>query len=157
MGPRHPQRQQGFTYWLALFLVAAVALASLRAMERAQTRAQRDREAELLFVGQAIQMAIQRYYETSPGVLKELPSELDELLLDQRASTTRRPLRRVYRDPLTGSADWGLVRTPEGRIQGVYSKSRAVPLRRTGFPRALQSFESAQTYQDWKFIYLPRP
>lgn len=153
---RTKRQQQGLTYWLVLFMVAATALISLRALEGSQIRAKRDREAELLFVGAAYQEAIRAYYENSPGMVKEFPPELASLLLDSRATTTRRPLRRLYPDPVTGSANWGLVMAPDGRVQGVYSLSTAVPLRRAGFPPEAAGFARARTYQDWKFIHQPR-
>ena len=47
-----------------------------------------------------------------------------------------RHLRRLYRDPLTGSADWGVVKGPDGGVIGVYSQAPGKPLKQDGFPPA---------------------
>ena len=86
---------------------------------------QRTLEAELLFVGQQYRNAIRQYYDAPPGGV--YPPSLEVLLLDPRAPAIRRYLRRPYRDPLTGSAQWGLVQAPQGGIMGVYSTSTAQP------------------------------
>ena len=40
------------------------------------------------------------------------------------------------RDPLTGSADWGVVKGPDGGVIGVYSQAPGKPLKQDGFPPA---------------------
>jgi hypothetical protein len=150
------QRSQGgFSYVIALFLVAALAIFSVRAMENTASKEQRDREAELLTIGQAYYVAIRQYYENSPGVVKAYPKELVNLLEDARATKITRPLRRLYRDPITGSADWGVIRAADGGVMGIYSRSNRKPFKVAGFPIDMSSFSSANTYQDWKFSYQP--
>ena len=81
-------------------------------------RRQREKERELLFIGNQFRQAIERYYERSPGELKKYPASLEELLKDNRFVTTQRHLRRIYRDPMTGNTEWGMVNAPEGGIMG---------------------------------------
>ncbi|TFW09515.1 type II secretion system protein [Oxalobacteraceae bacterium OM1] len=149
------RREQGFSYVIVIFTVAILTVVSVRALENSLTHEKRDREAELLFVGQAFRNAIRDYYEKSPGSLKSYPASLDALLLDERTSTTRRPLRRIYRDPMTGKAEWGLVLTEDGKVKGVHSLSQAAPMKVGGFPADLASFNGAKSYQDWQFVYQP--
>jgi type II secretory pathway pseudopilin PulG len=147
------RREDGFTYVLVMFVVAVLAIISTRAMENSLTNARRDKEAELLYVGQAYWNAIKTYYDYSPGTSKEYPPDLTSLLQDNRTSTMRRPLRKLYRDPITGSDQWGLVLTEDGRIKGVYSLSQQAPIKKNGFLDQFAAFTVAKTYRDWQFVY----
>lgn len=148
--------QQGFTY-LGLLLAVTLLGAGLAAAGSVwSVHAQREREADLLFVGDQFRQAITAFYNDVPlGQRHRFPSRLDELLLDKRWPTTHRHLRRVYVDPMTGTTDWGLVRAPDGGILGVYSQSTAAPLKRQDFGRHYTAFEDASSLQDWRFVYRP--
>ena len=151
------RREGGFTYVIVMFVVAVLSILSVRALENSLTNARRDKEEELLFVGQAYRDAIRSYYDNTPGTAKEYPPDLTSLLLDNRTTTTRRPLRKLYRDPVTGSDQWGLVLTEDGkRIKGVYSLSQQQPIKAGGFPDELAAFVAAKTYRDWQFVYQPK-
>ena len=64
----------------------------------------------------------------------------------------RRYLRKIYRDPITGVAEWGLVKPDGNSIVGVYSLSDAEPLKQSGFSLADQSFEAKKKYSEWVFV-----
>jgi type II secretory pathway pseudopilin PulG len=147
--------QSGFTYIVALFLVATLSVISLQAVERSLTKDRRDKEAQLLYVGQAYRQAILTYYENSPGTAKAYPPDLQSLLQDSRTTTLQRPLRRLYWDPMTASSTWGIVPGPSGGIMGVYSLSTQQPIKIAGFPVALTGFTGATSYQQWQFTYQP--
>lgn len=147
------RRQGGFSYVIVMFVVAIAAILSVRALSNSATNERRDREAELLWVGQAYRDAIKSYYENTPGSAKTYPPDLAALLLDQRTTTTRRHLRKLYRDPVSGGPDWGLVLTDDGKVKGVYSLSTREPVKVGGFPPELAAFAGAKRYQDWKFVY----
>jgi len=149
------RREQGFTYVIVMFMVAVLALIAVRAMERTSTRERRDKEAELLAAGTAYMHAIRQYYNEAPGAAKSFPIKLEDLLYDGRLTNPSRPLRKLYRDPVTGSHEWGLVRDAAGGITGVFSLSTAKPLKQGGFSDELAAFVGAQRYQDWKFVYQP--
>ncbi len=149
------KKQGGFTYVIAMFLVAALAVIAGRAMENSQTRERRAKEAELLIVGQAYRSAIRQYYQNTPGFDKRYPTSLRALLQDERATRMTRPLRKLYRDPITGSAEWGLVEAPDGGVMGVYSLSFRQPIKIDGFTPDLADFANVKKYQDWKFVYQP--
>lgn len=117
------------------------------------TSVQREKEKELRFVGEQFRKAIARYYEDSPGGAKKFPTSLEDLLDDKRYPTTRRHLRRIYPDPMTGLPDWGFVTAQDGAIMGVYSMSEGVPRKVWGFAEHEESFTGAKIYSDWKFVH----
>lgn len=145
-------RECGFTY-VGLLVVLAVMAAALAAIGTvASTAAKREKEAELLFVGDQFARAIAEYAAASPGT-PQYPQRLEELLADKRYPNTRRYLRRVYADPMTGRADWVLVRGPGGGIIGVHSQSLERPLKVANFPKSYESFAGAGSYREWVFAF----
>lgn len=153
--PKTRRSQAGFSYLIAMFMVAVVAIVSVRALENSLTQERREKEAELLQIGQAYRNAIRTYYENSPGTAKTYPAQLSALLLDERTTRLRRPLRKLYRDPISASNDWGIVRSETGGVMGVYSLSNLKPIKTDGFPEELGSFKNAQHYKEWQFVYQP--
>jgi type II secretory pathway pseudopilin PulG len=151
---KNPQR--GFTYIAVLFVVAVLAGGLALAGEVWQTSAMREREADLLFIGNQYRRAIRLYYEATPGPLKRYPRSLDELIKDARQASSQRYLRRLYPDPITGSDDWGLVMAPDGGILGVHSRSEAAPLKIAGFRVRDANLEGMRRYSDWKFVHIPQ-
>lgn len=145
-------RQGGFTYLGVIAAVTVIGVALAATGEVWQLSAQRERERELLFAGSEFQRAIQRYYSAGPGPMRRYPRDFDELLRDPRFPNVVRHLRRVYRDPVTGKAEWGIVRAPDGGMLGVYSLSHARPIKRGRFSVAHARFAGAQHYSDWKFL-----
>src|SRR4249919_429740 len=89
---RRPAREAGFTYLGVLFVVVAfgLGLASVALVWR--TAVQREREAELLFVGKQYRQAIASYYASGQ---REFPARLEDLLLDPRFPDVKRHLRRL--------------------------------------------------------------
>lgn len=148
--------QRGFTYLLALFAAGAAALIAMKAVPVLETYEQREKEAELLFIGQQFRKAIASYYESTPGTLRRYPSSLEDLLLDRRFVQTKRHLRHIYHDPFTRQAEWGLIYAPDGRIQGVHSLYDGRPVKRGGFRTTDAELAGADSYQRWKFIYWPQ-
>lgn len=153
-GPARPAAQGGFTYLGVLFLVVLLGLGLSGAGQLWSISSQRAKEKELLWVGQQYARALKAYHARSPGT-KRYPQELAELLEDRRFPTPVRHLRQLYRDPLTGSQDWGLVKTPDGRIAGIYSLATGTPLKQANFPLAWEEFTGMVTYQDWRFVADP--
>src|SRR3990172_7233078 len=121
------RNQSGFTYLGLLFVVAMAGVALAATGMLWSTQRQREREQELLFVGNQIRQAIGSYYERSPGLVKRYPAKLDDLLKDNRFINVQRHLRQHYVDPLTDSQEWGLVTAPEGGVMGVYSLATGTP------------------------------
>lgn len=144
-------RQRGFTYLGVLFLVALMGAALAGAGQLWGTASQRARERELLWVGSQYAQALRSYYRSSVGTA-QYPERLEDLLEDKRVPTVRRHLRRLYPDPITGSLDWGLVRSFDGRITGVYSRSEREPLRTGNFPPQWSDFAGTTSYSSWRFV-----
>ena len=145
----------GFTYIGLLFFIALMGAALVAVAQVWHIQVKRDKEAELLFVGNQFRRAISLYYERAPGGLRQYPKQLNDLLQDPRFPNVQRHLRKLYIDPMTGKAEWGLVRTPDGSILGIYSLSEDAPLKTAGFSGLDASFADAINYREWKFAYLP--
>ena len=148
-------RQRGFTYLVLLFMVAIMGAVLAATAMVWHTLAQRDKEQELLYAGDAFRRAIGLYYERTPGAAKLYPKKLDDLLEDKRQVSLTRYLRKIYIDPLTASKEWGLVSGPGGTIMGVYSRSEGTPVKTGNFDKADQDFAGKGSYQDWRFVYAP--
>ena len=147
-------RAGGFTYISLLLIVAAMGTGFAAFGELASNAAKREKELELIFVGDQYRQAIGQYYESSPAGHKHYPKKLEQLLKDERFAFNRRYLRRLYRDPVTGK-DLAVVESPEGGIMGVRSASEAPPSKTANFPAGYEAFEGAPRYADWQFVYTP--
>jgi len=147
-----PRREGGVTYLGLLFLLAALGAGVALAAVLASTAERREREDELLFAGLEFQRAIERYHAANPKLPDRYPKELAWLLKDPNHLVPRRHLRRLYVDPMTGSTEWGLVRSPLGGIMGVHSTSTRRPIRQANFPVGV-SFPAAGRYSEWRFMH----
>lgn len=156
MAPRTEvgKRQQGVIYLMLLIVIATMGAGLAATGTFWHEVQQRAKEQELLFVGLQYRRAIEQYYEISSGGNRYPPS-IEALLLDERTPSIRRFLRRPYRDPLTNSSEWGLVRAPDGGIMGIYSQAEGKPIRQVNFPKVLNWDSKPASYADWKFVYLP--
>lgn len=148
-------RQRAFTYIGVLILVAIMGTLLAIAGRAWRTEAMREREAELLFVGDQYREAIRRYADSTPAGTPRYPHELSDLLKDPRRPVIARYLRKLYHDPITGSRDWGIVKAADGGIAGVYSLSEDRPFKTSNFKAEDAGFEGGTKYSDWQFFYLP--
>ncbi|MHB0986605.1 MAG: type II secretion system protein [Sulfuricella sp.] len=143
----------GFTYLGVLFAVVfmGVAMAATGTVWH-QTR-QREKERELLFVGGQFRQALDLYYQNPPpGKVKKFPQKLEDLLRDDRYPDVRRYLRRIYRDPMTGGTEWGLLRGAGKGIVGIYSLSDEVPVKTANFEKADAALADKRHYYQWQFV-----
>lgn len=147
-------KQAGFTLVGALILCAFMGAGALAYGELASHAAQREKEQELLFIGNQFRQAIGAYYERAPGTVKRFPKKLEDLLEDKRHLVPQRYLRRMYADPITGKREWGLMQAPDGGIMGVYSLSDAQPIKRAGFAARDSILAAIGRYSDWHFSYV---
>ena len=154
--PRRPAlRSHGFAYLMVLMMIAGLGVALVKLIDGWHDGAQREREKQLLFAGHQIRSAIIHYYEQAPPQAPKFPMSLADLLRDPRLPNTVRHLREIYRDPMTGTADWGLVKTAGGEILGVYSRAAGEPVKQANFALADRAFVGARSYADWVFMCTP--
>jgi type II secretory pathway pseudopilin PulG len=142
----------GFTYIGLLLGIAIMGFFMAAVSEVWHTAVKREREAELLFAGDQIRRALTRYAMSAPGV-ERYPRRLEDLLRDPRYPLPRRYLRQLYRDPMTASGEWGLVKTGDF-ITGVHSLSEDEPLKNAGFGLADRGFEDKKKYSEWAFMII---
>jgi type II secretory pathway pseudopilin PulG len=149
-------RQQGFTYLGLLFLLALFAGLSALTLEIGSTAAQRKNETELLAIGEEFNRAFEHYYRTTAAGKPAWPGKLDDLVSDPRFPGTVRHLRRLYRNPLTGKAQWGTIPAPGGGIMGVFVIAEGKPLRqaRHVLPTLIHT-KPENPYASWRFGYDP--
>ena len=146
-------RQRGFTYLTILFMLAIMTGGLALAGEVWNTSAMREKEAELLFVGNEYRKAIERYYLSGPQ--RQYPKNMSDLIKDPRMPGTVRYLRRLYPDPITGRDEWGLVKSADGGFAGIHSLSENKPLKSAGFAVRDATFEGKTRYSEWQFAFAP--
>lgn len=154
---RRTPHQHGFTLLAVIAAMLLLALASNSVLTYVSQQALREREAELLRVGQLYAQAIGSYYEASPGSVKRWPRTLEDLVEDQRFVGIKRHLRQLYADPMTRTTNWGLVNASDGGLTGVYSRSEAQPIRNAAIALGALTLSPARRYADWQFVYQPAP
>lgn len=142
---------RGVALLMVLVAVALLSLATLLPLRQEQQAMRRERERELLFIGDQYRQAIASYAAATPGGVPQGPKTLADLLEDKRYPSPRRHLRRLYADPMTGAADWTLL-MEQGAIAGVASRSAREPLKHSGFSAADRDFADAGSYAEWKFM-----
>lgn len=151
-GKNFDRGQGGYTYLGLLFAVAlaGIALAGTGSLWELESR--REKEKELLFIGEEYRQAIGSYFDRTPGADKQYPGKLDDLLQDKRFPMPVHHLRRLYRDPMTPDGSWELIRS-QGKIIGVASKSSGKPVKIAGFSLLQEDFEGAESYAGWRFTH----
>jgi type II secretory pathway pseudopilin PulG len=146
------RNEAGFTYIGLLFAIAIIGITLATVGVVWSTQIRRDKEVELLWIGDQYRTAIGRY-RASGG---QYPQALTDLLEDKRFPVVRRYLRKLYADPMTGAADWQPIVAPGGGILGIASSSQGKPIKVAGFALADVVFEKMECYCDWKFVYTGR-
>lgn len=147
------RRESGITYLVVLMLIAMMGGVLAATGVIWKTAQQREKERELLFIGDQFRKAIMLYYERSPGLSKLYPKNLENLLKDDRYPSAQRYIRKIYIDPMTRTREWGLVPAPDGGIMGVYSLSDEETLKTANFSSSDQAFEGKAQYSEWQFVY----
>lgn len=145
-------RQDGFTYASVVILVAIVGLAGAAMLRLGTTIQRAAAEQALLDIGVEYSNALASYAAATPSGQPNYPHSFAELLKDPRFPQLRRHLRRVYVDPMTGKAEWGIVKANEnGGILAIYSLSKAAPIKIGNFPPRFAAFDGKASLSDWKF------
>lgn len=152
---RQPARETGFTYLGLMVVIAVMGIVLASVGEVWHMAMKREKERELLFIGDQFRRAIKQYWQHSQLNTRRFPVSLDELLKDPRYPETERYLRKIYVDPITGDSKWGLVTGPDGQIFGIYSLSEDEPAKKSNFTFADTGFEGKMKYSEWVFMGAP--
>lgn len=125
--------QRGVTYMMVMAAIVLMGI-SLSVVGKLWTvEMKRDREAELLFRGERIKLAIKAYaadFEVKKGTrTTRYPTSLEQL-----SKPPRQFLQIPYKDPITGK-DFELIKVG-AEIQGVRSQSKERPLDQVRFKGA---------------------
>ena len=147
------KHERGFTYITVLFVVAMMSGGLALIGEVWHTSNVREKEADLLYIGNEYRKAIERYYLSHPA--RQYPKQLSDLIRDPRQPGTVRHLRRLYPDPITGKEEWGMVKSADGGFAGVHSLSEDAPRKIAGFAVRDALFEGKTKYSEWQFVFAP--
>jgi type II secretory pathway pseudopilin PulG len=144
--------QAGFTYLGLIIFVTVIGMVGAATLKVGALLQRAEAEYELLELGAEFSAALQRYAAATPKGQPAQPTALQDLLRDPRFPSPRRHLRRIFVDPITGKAEWGIVSAGEGSaILGVYSLSQAKPLKIARFDARFVNFDNKEHLSDWKF------
>jgi len=152
----------GFTCLGLIVTVAIIGLVGAATLKVDALLRRAAAEAELLEIGAAFSAALRSYADATPRGQPPLPPpSLQYLLRDPRYPGARRHLRKIFVDPMTGKAEWGIVYagSPNGGILSgggrgvlaVYSLAQARPLKRANFDARFQNLDNKEHVSDWKF------
>jgi len=146
--------QRGFTYISAIILVAIIGLVAATTVRLGATLQRAAAERELLYIGEQFSDALKSYANATPQGQPQQPPTLKELLKDPRFPGTRRHLRKIFVDPMTGKPEWGIVFMGDKLgVLGIYSLSTAEPIKVSNFPTRFQAFEGKRKISDWVFTF----
>jgi type II secretory pathway pseudopilin PulG len=142
----------GFTYLSLIILLAIIGLVSATTLKLGVILQRAAAERELLNIGAQFSDALESYAKATPAGQLNVPPTLNELLRDPRFPGVRRHLRRIFVDPMTGKAEWGIqYASGTTGVLGVYSLSDAKPIKIANFPARFQGLEGKLRLSDWKF------
>lgn len=144
--------QGGFTYLGLVILLAILGLVAAAGIKMGSLMQRAAAEEELLEIGAQFSEALRSYAAATPQGKPQQPPALQDLLKDPRFPNPRRHLRKIFVDPMTGKAEWGIVWLGDkAGVLGVYSLSEAKPLKVANFDIRFQNMENKEKISDWKF------
>ncbi|WP_229427181.1 type II secretion system protein [Massilia atriviolacea] len=145
-------RAPGFTYLGLIILVTVIGLVGAASLKVGSLMQRAAAEEELLAIGAAFSDALRSYAAATPPGQPQQPPTLQDLLKDPRFPGTRRHLRKIFVDPITGKAEWGIMYVGDKQgVLGVYSLSDAPPLKVGNFDARFLNMENKTKLSEWKF------
>lgn len=146
-------REIGAAYLMLLLTILVMGIGLVAVSEVWHTTLRREKELELLFIGDQYRQSLRLYFTQTPsGNALRYPLKLEDLLKDPRVPGTKRYLRKIFADPITGDTKWGLILGPNGGIVGVHSMSQEQPIKTANFSMENKAFENMKHYSDWVFL-----
>ncbi len=144
---------RGVAYLALLIAIAIIGVTAAASVQIGSIMQRRAAEEELLAIGAEFRHALISYSGATPVGQSNAPPTLDALLKDPRYPNIRRHLRKLYFDPLTGTQQWGVVMSPDGKgIVGIHSLSTAQPIKIGNFEPLFQGFADKPSYTEWVFM-----
>lgn len=144
--------EAGFTYVGMVFFVAMLGLVGAATLKVDTLLRRAAAEQDLLEIGAEFSEALRSYAAATPRGYPTAPPTLQELLKDPRFPGTRRHLRKIFVDPVTGKDEWGIVYQGDRiGVLAVYSLSQAQPLKVANFDARFLNFENKEHLSEWKF------
>ncbi len=145
-------RAGGFTYVGLIILLAILGLVAAAGIKMGTVMQRAAAEEELLEIGAQFSAALRSYAAATPRGQPAQPPTLQELLKDPRFPNTRRHLRKIFVDPITGESEWGILYlNGEKGVIGVHSLSDKRPLKITNFDARFPNFENKEKLSQWQF------
>lgn len=118
--PGSKRSQAGFTYLGVLFAVALIGIGLAAVSEVWVTNADRQKIAQIDWIGQQYVNAIRSYYYANTGSIHLYPGSVDDLVEDKRYLGIKRYLRSKYQISIGDiEPSVGVVLAPSGGINGV--------------------------------------
>jgi len=152
MVARPARNEAGFTYVGLVFFVAILGLVGAATLKVDALLRRAAAEQDLLEIGAEFSEALRSYAAATPRGYPTAPPSLQELLKDPRFPGTRRHLRKIFVDPITGKSEWGIVYQGDKiGVLAVYSLSQAQPLKVANFDARFLNFENKEHLSEWKF------
>ncbi|WP_305821815.1 type II secretion system protein [Massilia brevitalea] len=152
MVARPARHAAGFTYVGMVFFVAILGLVGAATLKVDSLLRRAAAEQDLLEIGAEFSEALRSYAAATPRGSPTAPPTLQELLKDPRFPGTRRHLRKIFVDPVTGKDEWGIVyQGDKTGVLAVYSLSQAQPLKLANFDARFLNFENKEHLSEWKF------
>lgn len=137
-------RPNGFVMVIILLAITFMGILITKAMPNAASEVQRDREAELIFRGEAIAAAI-RLYKKRVG---DYPTRLEDLV-----DVQPKIIRKLYKDPMTlsgpHSGDWDLITCASAVKES--DGLRVVGVRSYCTSDSKKIYRHRDLISDWKF------
>lgn len=144
---------RGFTYLGLVILLAILALVAAAGLKMGTLLQRAAAEEELLEIGAQFSEALRSYAAATPAGQPTQPPTLQDLLKDPRFPNPRRHLRKIFVDPVTGKAEWGVIYLGDKvGVLGVYSLSDRRPLKVANFDIRFLNMENREKISDWKFL-----
>ena len=104
--PRRDARESGFAILLVFALAAVIAISLYYELPRVMFERTRQREQLLIDRGEQYSLAVRRFYVK----FGRWPAKMDDL----ENTNNIRCLRRQFKDPMTGEADWRIIHEAAG-------------------------------------------
>lgn len=147
--------QRGFTYVTLLIYLAIVSGAFAAIVSAGASAQRREKEIELLHIGEQFRKAFKSYYDATPPGQKPYPDSLQALLRDPRFPVPKRHLRQIFPDPITATTRWGQKLAPGGGVMGIYSLSDELLINASSVASSDAATGTPRRYSEWIFGYIP--